>query len=186
MNELPELLDSVPQQGCVRWIGVRPARGHAMLELTAVEARREAGLTGDHARPGSGNKRQVTLIQWEHLAVMASLLQQPVTLQTLRRNIAVAGINLFSLKGRRFQIGNALLETTGWCQPCARLEERLGSGSFQAARGHGGITARVIKGGIIRLGDAVIVAPAHAQTPFPEAGPPRDQPTFSGRPTESG
>ena len=70
---------------------------------------------------------------------------------------AVAGINLFSLKGRRFRIGQALLETTGWCQPCARLEERLGRGTFQAMRGHGGITARVIEGGIIRLEDAVSV-----------------------------
>ena len=58
-----------------------------------------------------------------------------------------------------FRIGQALLETTGWCQPCARLEERLGPGTFQAMCGHGGITARVIEGGIIRLHDAVQVSP---------------------------
>lgn len=85
----------------------------------------------------------------------------------LRRNIAIAGINLFSLKGRRFRIGQALLETTSWCQPCARLEERLGRGTFQAMRGHGGITARVIEGGIIRLEDAVSVQ-AICQTPDPQ------------------
>ena len=132
-----------------------------MIELDAVEARREAGLTGDHSRPGSRNARQVTLIQWEHLAVISALMgrpaEQPISAPELRRNIAVAGINLFSLKGRRFRIGQALLETTGWCQPCARLEERLGRGTFQAMRGHGGITARVIEGGIIRLEDAVSV-----------------------------
>ena len=65
--------------------------------------------------------------------------------------------DLFSLKGRYFRIGQALLQTTGWCQPCARLEERLGRGTFQAMRGHGGITARVIEGGIIRLDDSVRV-----------------------------
>ncbi len=160
MKTLPELLAEVPQIGQVRWIGVRPESRGQMLELDAVEARREAGLTGDHARPGPRNARQVTLIQWEHLAVASALLNRELSPVDLRRNIAVAGINLFSLKGRRFRIGQALLETTGWCQPCARLEERLGPGTFQAIRGHGGITARVLEGGIIRLHDQVRVEPA--------------------------
>ncbi|HWV10065.1 MAG TPA: MOSC domain-containing protein [Pseudomonas sp.] len=163
MSPLQELLAAVPQQGQVRWIGVRPALRAPMLELDAVEARREAGLTGDHARPGPRNARQVTLIQWEHLAVISALLGRPpehaIQPQDLRRNIAISGINLFSLKGRRFRIGQAVFETTGWCQPCAKLEERLGSGAFQAIRGHGGITARVLMGGIIRLDDALRVEP---------------------------
>jgi MOSC domain-containing protein YiiM len=163
VSPLQELLADVPQQGRVRWMGVRPQSRSEMVALDVVEARREAGLTGDHARPGARNARQVTLIQWEHLAVISSLLgraeDQPVVAQDLRRNLVVSGINLFSLKGRRFKIGQAILETTGWCQPCARLEQRLGHGTFQAVRGHGGITARVIQSGIIRLGDGVCVEP---------------------------
>ncbi|MET1081088.1 MAG: MOSC domain-containing protein [Pseudomonas sp.] len=163
MSPLQELLARVPQQGRVRWIGVRPASRAPMLALQAVEARREAGLTGDHSRPGPRNARQVTLIQWEHLAVIGALLERPpehpIGPADLRRNIAISGINLFSLKGRRFRLGQAVLETTGWCQPCARLEERLGPGTFQATRGHGGITARVLQGGIIRLDDNLILEP---------------------------
>lgn len=163
MSPLQELLAAVPQQGCVRWIGVRPASRAAMIELEAVEARREAGLTGDHSRPGPRNARQVTLIQWEHLAVISALMgradDNPVSAHELRRNIAISNINLFSLKGRRFRLGQTIMETTGWCQPCARLEERLGPGTFQAMRGHGGITARVLQGGIIRLNDQLRVEP---------------------------
>ncbi|WP_434679679.1 MOSC domain-containing protein [Pseudomonas sp. R1-18] len=163
MSPLQELLADVPQQGRVRWIGVRPASRAEMLELEAVEARREAGLTGDHARPGPRNARQVTLIQWEHLAVVGSLLgrpaESPIVPQDLRRNLVISGINLFSLKGRRFRVGQAIFETTGWCQPCAKLEQRLGHGTFQALRGHGGITARVIQSGIIRLDDRLRVEP---------------------------
>lgn len=163
MSPLHELLAAVPQQGCVRWIGVRPASRATMIELDAVEARREAGLTGDHSRPGPRNARQVTLIQWEHLAVISALMgrtaENPITAHELRRNIVISGINLFSLKGRRFRLGQAILETTGWCQPCAKLEEQLGLGTFQAMRGHGGITARVLQGGIIRLDDALRVEP---------------------------
>lgn len=138
-------------------MGVRPAARAEMIIVDAVEARREAGLTGDHTRPSPRNARQVTLIQWEHLAVVSALIGRSLEPQDLRRNIAVKGINLFSLKNRRFQIGQAIFETTGWCQPCARLEERLGPGTFQAMRGHGGITARILSGGIIRVGDTVSV-----------------------------
>jgi len=157
MIPLKELLAQVPQSGEVRWIGVRPASRAPMVEIEAVEARRDAGLTGDHARPTPRNQRQVTLIQWEHLPVVAALIGKTVAPADLRRNLAIAGINLFSLKNRRFRIGQAILETTGWCQPCARLEERLGPGTFQAMRGHGGLTTRVLEGGIIRLGDRVEV-----------------------------
>ena len=142
---------------------MRPESRGEMVELDAVEARREAGLTGDHARPGPRNARQVTLIQWEHFAVVSSLMgraeDNPVLPQDLRRNIVISGINLFSLKNRRFRIGQAILETTGWCQPCARLEQRLGRGIFQAVRGHGGITARVIQSGIVRLDDVLCIEP---------------------------
>ena len=74
----------------------------------------------------------------------------------VRRNIVVRGINLGSLKGKRFQIGTATLEYSGECHPCSRMEESLGFGGYNAMRGHGGITARVIAGGIIRTGDSVI------------------------------
>ena len=73
----------------------------------------------------------------------------------LRRNIVVAGLNLLALKGRRFRIGGALLEGSGPCEPCSRMEEALGPGGYNAMRGHGGITARVVEGGLIRVGDAV-------------------------------
>lgn len=163
MSPLKALLAAVPQQGQVRWIGVRPASRAPMIMLDAVEARRDEGLTGDHSRPGPRNARQVTFIQWEHLAVVSALLNRdagnPIHPEDLRRNIAISGINLFSLKGRRFRIGQAVFETTGWCQPCARLEERLGLGTFQAMRGHGGITARVLQSGIIRCGDSLTVEP---------------------------
>ncbi|WP_331692362.1 MOSC domain-containing protein [Pseudomonas sp. ZY71] len=163
MTPLQQLIADVPQTGRVRWIGVRPESRGPMIELDAVEARLEAGLTGDHARPGVRNARQVTLIQWEHLPVINALMgrpdDQPIRPEDLRRNLVISGINLFSLKGRRFRIGQAIFETTGWCQPCARLQNNLGPGTFQAVRGHGGITARVLQSGIIRLEDRVSVEP---------------------------
>lgn len=65
----------------------------------------------------------------------------------------MAGINLAALKGRCFRLGEALMEATGECHPCSRMEEILGPGGYNAVRGHGGITARVVERGAVRLGD---------------------------------
>ncbi|MFP4310872.1 MAG: MOSC domain-containing protein, partial [Nitriliruptoraceae bacterium] len=92
--------------------------------------------------------------------VVAALLDRPeVDAGLLRRNLVVAGINLASLRDRRFRIGEVELEGSGWCHPCSRMEEALGPGGFQAMRGHGGITARVLTSGVLHLGDEVSTLP---------------------------
>ncbi len=152
---MKELYDSLPQTGKVEWIGIRPAKKADLMPVTSVEVNLENGLTGDHYHGQSG-KRQVTLIQAEHLAAVAGILgRESVDPALLRRNIVVSGINLLALKDRRFRIGEVVLEMTGYCHPCSRMEENLGPGGFNAMRGHGGITAQVVEAGTIRQGDAV-------------------------------
>jgi MOSC domain-containing protein YiiM len=100
--------------------------------------------------------RQVTLIQAEHLPVIAGLARvEPIDPVGLRRNLVVSGINLLALKNARLKVGAALLEIVGPCQPCSRMEEAIGPGGYAAMRGHGGMTARVLLGGPINIGDAV-------------------------------
>lgn len=146
----------MPQHGRVNWIGIRPKRKAPLQALNEVEAVTLRGLAGDHFSGSATSKRQVTLIQKEHLDLVASVMQQPhLTPGLIRRNIVIEGINLHALKDRRFWVGDVLLEYTGECHPCSRMEEVLGPGGYNAMRGHGGITARIIQGGLINLGDAV-------------------------------
>ncbi|MBI1384651.1 MAG: hypothetical protein GC150_07050 [Rhizobiales bacterium] len=142
--------------GRVRWIAVRPARRAPMTLRECVDVLPQ-GLVGDH-RMREG-KRAVTLVQWEHLCVIASLLgRAEIGPELLRRNIAVAGINLLALRHRVIEIGTAKLRVTGPCAPCSRMEEALGSGGYNAVRGHGGVTAEVVSAGVITIGDAVALA----------------------------
>ncbi len=157
-SPLQVLFDTLPQTGCVEWIGLRPARDEAMVAVTRVHATPDNGLEGDRYqnRRGGSGKRQVTLIQQEHLATIAALAHQPtVTAAMLRRNVVVSGINLLALKGKTFRIGETLLEYTGPCDPCSKMEALLGPGGYNAMRGHGGITARVLREGSMAIGDAV-------------------------------
>lgn len=153
---MDRLLRSLPQTGTVTWMAVRPARRAEPVMVEEVRAEVESGLVGDHYGGKREGKRQVTLINAEHVAAIASMLgRTEVNPALLRRNIVVKGINLLALKDKTFRIGEAVLETTGLCHPCSRMEENLGPGGYNAVRGHGGITARVVQAGIIRVGDGV-------------------------------
>lgn len=146
--------------GRVVWIGLRPGRRQDVVPVDRVTAEAGKGLHGDHFKSRSGSARQVTLVQAEHLHAIAAFLQRDrIEPALLRRNIVVEGLNLLALKDKRLRIGTAILEYSGPCHPCSRMEENLGDGGYNAVRGHGGITARIIQTGEIHIGDAVTVVP---------------------------
>lgn len=138
----------------VRGTPREPAR---LVEATVALA--GIGLADDRlGKKGESelSTRQVTLVQAEHLPVIAQLARvAQVDPVRLRRNLVVSGINLLALRNARVQVGEAVLEIVGPCAPCSRMEEDVGPGAYAAMRGHGGMTARVLAGGAIRVGDAV-------------------------------
>ena len=167
-SELGKLMAQLPRAGRLQWIGLRTARDLPMREVEAVDVVPITGLVGDRYLGGSG-KRAITLIQAEHLPAIAALSgHAQVEPALLRRNLVIAGIPLIALRDRRFRIGEVLLEGTGECDPCSRMEVALGPGGYNAMRGHGGLTVRVIEGGCLHVGDAVMVegvAQAFSQQP---------------------
>jgi MOSC domain-containing protein YiiM len=139
---------------------VRPARHAPLLTPDAAHLTPADGVLGDHYSSRTGAARSVTLIEQECLAAIFSYLDVGIPdPMLLRRNVVTAGINLDALRDRRFQVGGAVLEYTGVCHPCSRMEALLGPGGYNAVRGKGGITARVLEGGTVALGDAVLRLP---------------------------
>ena len=162
---IQDMLTDIPQTGKVEWISYRPSHRAPVVETEAIEALVGQGLKGDHYGKVDG-KRQVTLIQAEHLSTVAALIgQTTVDPALLRRNIVVSGINLLALKEMQIRIGeDVILEISGTCPPCSRMEENLGHGGYHAMRGHGGMTAKVIQGGNIAVGATIELVPVAAST----------------------
>ncbi|WP_420150399.1 MOSC domain-containing protein [Spirosoma sp.] len=157
MQNIKDLFDVFPRPGRVEWIGIRPERREPVNVVDSIEVTEKKGIVGDHYSGQSGN-RHVTLIQAEHLPVVAALAgKSELDPGLLRRNIVVSGLNLLALKDHQLHIGDAVLKITGQCHPCSKMETALGPGGYNAMRGHGGLTAKVINGGTIRLGDPVMV-----------------------------
>lgn len=169
-SPLRSLMDNFPHAGRLDWIGLRRESHGDVCVVQDCGAIAGAGLDGDHRAASPGSRRQVTLIQGEHLPVVAGMLHaSTVDPRLLRRNLIVTGINLLALKDRRFTIGDVLLEYTGPCEPCSRMERHLGPGGYNAMRGHGGITAVIMAGGRISVGDAILAVPDAADR-APQSG----------------
>ena len=170
-STLRQLTQQFSQAGTLDAIYLRPARGAACISAQQVLAVAQKGLVGDRTYNtalqsllGSnplGSKRQVTLIQAEHIAVISALIGKPVDAAWLKRNLVVSGINLLAAKSlfkdqiMQLTIGEVVLEITGPCEPCSKMEITLGHGGYNAMRGHGGVTASVIKGGELNVGDVI-------------------------------
>lgn len=153
-----QLTSQFPRPGRLEWIGAASQRQADLQSLATATVQPGTGIDGEHHATGGRSHRQVTLIQHEHLPTIAAFCgKDAVGPEMLRRNLVVSGVNLLALKRGRFRIGDVLLEGTGPCAPCSRMEENLGTGGYNAMRGHGGITAIVVEGGTISVGDALNV-----------------------------
>lgn len=130
-----------------------------MQQVDAAKVNPSEGIVGDRYN-GKNGKRHITLLQAEHLAVISSCMgTQSIMPDQLRRNIVVKNINLLALKGKVIYVGEVQLQVTGLCHPCSRMEEVLGPGGYNAVRGHGGITARILDAGVIHVNDGVRYCP---------------------------
>lgn len=144
--------------GRLVWIGLRPARRRAPVVVTEAQAVAGRGLVGDRGEVRPSRVRQVTLIDVEAIsAASAQLGLLTIDPALLRRNLVVEGVDFTAARGQRLRMGEVLLAITGPCDPCARMEEALGEGGFEALRDRGGLTATVLEGGILRIGIEVCI-----------------------------
>ena len=147
----------------VRHIFIAEARGAPMKSMAAVEAVAGEGLVGDrYCNPAirRGPDYQVSLIEAEAIEEFTKELGLAMTQDMPRRNIVTIGIRLNDLVGARFLAGGALLEGLELCEPCSLFAKRTWPQVLSFFEGRGGLRARILRGGTIRVGEPVTTVSA--------------------------
>lgn len=114
------------------------------------------GLLGDRFYNYKENfKGQVTFISYELHEELQKAFKKEVPLQEYRRNIFVTGRDPLELVGKRFKIGEVEFEGTENCTPCKFMDKFVAKGAWDWMNEHnsGGLRARVLTNGILRVGD---------------------------------
>ena len=144
--------------GRVVHIFVAAQRGAPMARLDDACALAGQGLSGDRYTEASLRQSpgaQVTLIESEHIEAFARDLGIAFTPDMPRRNIVTAQVSLNELCGKRFRVGDAILEGVELCEPCRLFARRTHRAVLKFFVGKGGLRARIVTGGRIRVGDKI-------------------------------
>ena len=153
--------------GQVEAIHIAPGASAPMQSLGEVEAVAGAGLAGDRylagvgfysARPTDPGAREVTLFEAEVLDALAAEHGITVGAGEHRRNLTTRGVRLNELLGRHFNIGDVVLEGVKDSPPCDHLEGLVGKPVLRPLVDRGGLRARVVVGGVLRIGDRIFVS----------------------------
>jgi MOSC domain len=146
-------------------ICVAPTGGAPMQSLHEAEAVQGAGLTGDRyalgigyysPRPTDPGAREVTLFEAEVLDWLAAEQGIAFSPTEHRRNLTTRGVRLADLLGQRFRVGQVLLEGVKDCPPCDHLVSLVHKPVLNPLVGRGGLRARVLEGGVLRVGDSLL------------------------------
>lgn len=122
--------------------------------LAAAVVRANHGIEGDwRSRPSS--RRQLTLVEEEALQRVEQTLGIALPPGASRRQIVVRGLPLNPTVGQLLRVGDLELKVTMLADPCNKLNRAIAPGARAAFGPHGGICARVLKGGTLRVGDRV-------------------------------
>lgn len=147
-------------RGVVEEVFVTTQGSAAMESVAEVETVEGCGIKGDRYCEGTGfwvqygDVCQVTLIEGEHLDEIEA---QGLDIRSgqHRRNIVTRGVDLLGLRGKRFRVGQVVLEYDRSRPPCKHVQDLSERGMTRALKNRGGICARVVQAGPIRPGDAI-------------------------------
>ena len=162
--------------GVVEGIFIAERSGQPMQAVTEVVGEAGRGLLGDrHCRPDPNTTlepscgpsapphhqvQDLSLVEAEVLDALRDEHGIELRGDETRRNIVTRGVRLNGLVGRQFRIGDLLCEGVELCEPCASIQRQTGKPVLKPLVHRGGLYARILTSGTVRVGDAIVAVEA--------------------------
>jgi MOSC domain-containing protein YiiM len=143
--------------GTVRFIHIGAAHRRPLHAVDTAVAVAGMGLRGDR---NFGSTRNITIVCDGELRLAAQELGiDAIAPGGTRRNITVTLDELPRRHGTRVHLGEVIVEIWRDATPCEVMDAEIGPGARQALEDRAGVSATVTRGGIIRVGDPVVIDP---------------------------
>ena len=148
-------------QGSLLHIHTTHAGREPMIAQQSAKLIAGQGIEGDRYALGTGKYspfpdiREVTLIEVETLEALARDHEIDLPAQDHRRNLTTRGVPLNHLVGKRFWVGNVLLEGGRLNIPCRYLELVIGKTVYEILKHRSGLNCSIIQGGAVNTGDII-------------------------------
>ena len=145
-------------------IGTAPEAAMPLTAVDSIVATAGRGLAGDRYAEGKGvgqhgpakPEQEVTLIEQEAITAAGQEYKLSFTHLDTRRNLLTEGVPLNRLVNKTFTVGEVLLRGIELCEPCGHLEKLTCAGIKRSLTHRGGLRAQILRGGTLRVGDAVL------------------------------
>ena len=144
-------------KGRIDQICIAPAEGGAIQEVTEIEAIPGTGLSGDrYCKPNAAPETQITLIEAEAIDEFNQIFSLNLSATQFRRNVITRDVQLNSLEGKSFSVGEVKLRGIELCEPCAYLQNLLQIPELVKQLTHkGGLRCEILSDGVIRSDDLI-------------------------------
>jgi|TARA_B110000879_G_scaffold156837_1_gene202564 MOSC domain-containing protein YiiM len=156
-------------QGQIVGIYVAPVKDGAAMGHKKVSLRAGKGIEGDRYFTNTGKNRsnykgqpdwEITLIELEVVESFNQRSGNNFHESDFRRNLVTQNIRLNDLVGKEFQIGDVSLYGVQLCEPCAKLQRRLGVRILPDLVNQGGLRAQIRSNGVISVGQNIVASNA--------------------------
>ena len=126
---------------------------HPLIEVDAIECVAGRGIRGDRFFDYRADyKGQITFLSVEVFRDVCNLLRvDDMSPGAARRNVVTSGLDLNSMVGRKFTIQGVEFEGVCECKPCYWMDRAIGPGAEEALQGRGGLRARILNNGTLRV-----------------------------------
>ena len=131
-------------------------KGVDMVPVESITCVAGKGIKGDrYFGHKEDYKGQITLFSEDVARDLESDLEiASLDRSAMRRNVLIAGVDLNTLIGNRFQLGELVLSGSEECAPCYWMDEVVKPGAHEWLKGNGGLRCRIESGGVLRAGSS--------------------------------